>query len=152
MRRAIGVAALIGGLMLVPAFAHAQDAQPSPERIKAAAEEFDRGRRADLAKDFEQAAQLFENAYRDAPSKETLRLAIRARRDAKQLARAATLAAMVQARYPDDAASMQYAKETLDSADSLWLRPRRTPRWRTELKALSAGNSSPVAVIGRVSS
>lgn len=99
--------------------AYAQDtpaSQPSPERIKAAAEEFDRGRRAYLAKDFEQAAIHFENAYRDAPRAETLRLAIRARRDAKQLSRAATLAAIVQARYADDAASMQYAKETLDAA------------------------------------
>ena len=64
----------------------------------------DRGRRAYLAKDFEQAAVHFENAYRDAPRAETLRLAIRARRDAKQLARAATLAAIAQQRYPDDAA------------------------------------------------
>lgn len=114
MRRAALVGALIGAMYA--GTAHAQDAQPSPERIKAAAEEFDRGRRAYLAKDFEQAAVHFENAYRDAPSAPTIRLAIRARRDAKQLARAATLAAIAQARYPEDAASMQYAKETLDVA------------------------------------
>lgn len=114
MRRAALVGMLIGTLYVGPAYA--QDAQPSPERIKAAAEEFDRGRRAYLAKDFEQAALHFENANRDAPRAETLRLAIRARRDAKQLARAATLAAIVQQRYPDDAPSMQYAKETLDAA------------------------------------
>lgn len=90
--------------------------QPSAERIKAAAEEFDRGRRAYLAKDFEQAAGHFENAFRDAPSKETLRLAIRARRDAKQLARAATLAAVAQQRYATDAPTAQLAKETLAEA------------------------------------
>ncbi len=93
--------------------ARADDAQPSAERIKAAAEEFDRGRRAYLAKDFEQAAVHFENAFRDAPSKETLRLAIRARRDAKQPARAATLAAVAQQKYGSDAATAQLAKETL---------------------------------------
>lgn len=91
-------------------------AQPSPERIKAAAEEFDRGRRAFLAKEYEQAAGHFENAYRDAPSKETLRLAIRARRDAKQLARAATLAAVATAEYASDAPTMSLAKETLGEA------------------------------------
>jgi type II secretory pathway pseudopilin PulG len=91
----------------------AEEAQPSAERIKAAADEFDRGRRAYLAKDFELAAGHFENAFRDAPSKETLRLAIRARRDAKQLARAATLAAVAQSRYAADAQTAQLAKDTL---------------------------------------
>jgi hypothetical protein len=115
MRRGLASAVLIAAA-LAAAPAHGQDAPPSPERIKAAAEEFDRGRRAYLAKDYENAAIHFENAYRDAPRAETLRLAIRARRDAKQIARAATLAAIIQARYADDAASMQYAKETLDAA------------------------------------
>ena len=86
---------------------------PSAERIKAAAEEFDLGRRAYLAKEFEQAAGHFENAFRDAPSKETLRLAIRARRDAKQPARAATLAAVAQEQYGTDAPTAQLASETL---------------------------------------
>lgn len=94
----------------------AQPAQPSADRIKAAAEEFDRGRRAYLAKDFVEAAGHFENAFRDAPSKETLRLAIRARRDAKQPARAATLAAVAQSMYANDAQTAQLAKETLAEA------------------------------------
>lgn len=100
-------------LLAVCPAARAQDPQPSAARIKAAAEEFDRGRRAYLAKEFEQAAGHFENAYRDAPSKETLRLAIRARRDAKQPARAATLAAVAQEKYGNDAVTVQLAKETL---------------------------------------
>ncbi|OJY31215.1 MAG: hypothetical protein BGO98_45945 [Myxococcales bacterium 68-20] len=91
----------------------AEETQPSAERIKAAAEEFDRGRRAYLAKDFEQAAGHFENAFRDAPSKETLRLAIRARRDAKQPARAATLAALAEEKYGSDAQTAQLVNETL---------------------------------------
>ncbi len=93
--------------------AGAAEPKPPPERIKAAAEEFDRGRRAYLAKDYEQAAAHFENAFRDAPSKETLRLAIRARRDAKQPARAATLAAVALEMYGNDAATAQLAKDTL---------------------------------------
>ena len=115
MRWGLPSAVLLAAALLTAPL-HAQDVQPSPERIKAAAEEFDRGRRAYLAKNYDQAAVHFENAYRDAPSAQTLRLAIRARRDAKQLARAATLAAIAQARYPEDSASMQNAKETLDAA------------------------------------
>lgn len=94
--------------------------QPTPERIKSAAEEFDRGRRAYLAKDYEQAALHFENAFRDAPRAESLRLAIRARREAKQPARAATDAAIALERYGDDAATAQLAKDVLaESAPQL---------------------------------
>lgn len=106
-------------LVAAPTAARADEPAPSPERIKAAAEEFDRGRRSYLAKDFENAAVHFENAFRDAPRAETLRLAIRSRREAKQLARAATLAAVAEARYASDAATTQLAKETLAEAAPL---------------------------------
>ena len=99
----------------VPGVARA-DEPPSADRLKSAAEEYDRGRRAFLAEDFDGAAVHFENAYRDAPRAETLRLAIRARRKGKQLARAAILAAVAQQRYPDDAPTAQLAKETLAEA------------------------------------
>jgi hypothetical protein len=95
--------------------AHAEE-PPSADRLKSAAEEYDRGRRAFLADDFEGAAVHFENAFRDAPRAETVRLAIRARRKAKQLGRAATLAAIAQQRYPNDPPTAQIAKETLDEA------------------------------------
>lgn len=103
------------GASLPPRDAFAQEA-PSADRLKSAAEEYDRGRRAFLADDFEGAAVHFENAFRDAPRAETVRLAIRARRKAKQPARAATLAAVAQQRYPNDAPTAQLAKETLDEA------------------------------------
>lgn len=103
------------GLGMRSSIAHA-DEPPSADRLKAAAEEYDRGRRAFLADDFDGAAVHFENAFRDAPRAETLRLAIRARRKGKQLARAATLAAVAQQRYPNDAPTTQLAKETLDEA------------------------------------
>lgn len=98
-----------------PGVAHAEE-PPSADRLKSAAEEYDRGRRAFLADDFEGAAVHFESAFRDAPRAETLRLAIRARRKAKQLGRAASLAAIAQQRYANDAPTAQLAKETLDEA------------------------------------
>jgi len=101
------------GLVALEAPARA-DEPPSAERLKSAADEYDRGRRAFLADDFEGASVHFENAYRDAPRAETLRLAIRARRKAKQNARAATLAAIAAERYPNDPPTAQVAKETLD--------------------------------------
>jgi hypothetical protein len=95
--------------------AHAEE-PASAERLKSAAEEYDRGRRAFLAGDFDGAAVHFESAFRDAPRAETLRLAIRARRRAKELGRAASLAAVAQQIYGGDPATAQLAKETLDEA------------------------------------
>ena len=95
--------------------AHAQDA----ERLKMAAEEFDAGRRSYKAKDFEGAAVHFENADRDAPSADALFAAIRSRREAQQLARAATLAASGLVRYPQDKQLAEYANEVLGEADKV---------------------------------
>ena len=114
-RARIGVV-LVACAVGLAARARAEDGQPSPERIKSAAEEFDRGRRAYLAKDFEQAAVHFESAFRDAPRAESLRLAIRARKEAKQLARAATLAAIAHQKYASDAPTAQLATQILDEA------------------------------------
>lgn len=86
----------------------------SAARLKSAAEEYDRGRRAFLAGDFEGAAVHFESAFRDAPRAETIRLAIRARRKAQQQGRAASLAAIAQRRYASDPPTAQLAKQTLD--------------------------------------
>ena len=93
--------------------AHAQESRSQVERIKAAAEEFDAGRHAFTAGDFDVAAEHFENADREAPAPEALRMAIRARISAKHYARAATLADAALTRYPDDAASVAFAKSTL---------------------------------------
>ena len=107
--------ALVGTLVTSTSFAYAEE-PPSADRLKSAADEYDRGRRAFLADDFDGAAVHFESAFRDAPRAETIRLAIRARRKAKQLARAATLAAVAQQKYPGDPPTAQLAKETLDEA------------------------------------
>jgi len=114
---ALASAALAAGAATAtPRVARADDPPPSADRLKSAAEEYDRGRRAFLADDFDGAAVHFESAYRDAPRAETIRLAIRARRKAKQLGRAATLAAIALQRFTTDAATAQLAKETLDEA------------------------------------
>ena len=117
---ALGVAALAPVFAVTETIttnAHA-DAAPNAERLKSAAEEYDRGRRAYVANDFEQAAIHFENAYNDAPRAEALRNAIRARTQAKQLSRAATLAALAQALYASDAPTIELAGATLKEARS----------------------------------
>ncbi|MGH7281426.1 MAG: hypothetical protein ACRELY_07895 [Polyangiaceae bacterium] len=88
-------------------------APPSADLIRSAAAEYDAGRRAFLAKSYEEAAIHFENAFHDAPRAEALRNAIRARNDAKQPARAATLAALGEQLYPDDTNTMVVVHDTL---------------------------------------
>jgi hypothetical protein len=90
---------------------------PDAERLKIAAEEFDAGRRAFKVKDFENSAVHFENADRDAPSPEALQSAMRARKEAGQIARAATLGAWGIARYPGDKTFGDYARQVLTEAD-----------------------------------
>jgi hypothetical protein len=101
---------------LMSSIALAADKPPSAERIKSAAAEYDAGRRAFTDGKFEDAAIHFENAYHDAPNAQTLRNAIRARKQAGQLARAATLAIVAQQTYADDEPTQQMVKETLAEA------------------------------------
>lgn len=100
----------LGGL------AHADEPALSPDRLKAAEEEYDAGRRAYLAEQFESAALHFENAFRDAPRAQVLRNAIRSRQQAKQLARAATLAAVAKRRYTADPQTRDLAEDVLREA------------------------------------
>ena len=108
-------------VLAVAGGALAQSPSPSADRIRSAAAEYDAGRRAFTDAKFEEAAIHFENAYHDAPRAEALRNAIRARKEAKQLARAATLAALAESRYADDAPTMVLVHETLaQSASKLY--------------------------------
>jgi len=111
--RARWIAIALTAMSLAGATVQAEPARSQVERIKAAAEEFDAGRRAFTAGDFEIAAEHFENADREAPAPEALRMAIRSRMSAKHYARAATLAESALSRYPDDAASVAFSKATL---------------------------------------
>ena len=102
--------------LLFASAAKADDAPPSAERIRSAASEFDAGRRAFGEKDYEGAAAHFENAYHDAASASALRQAIRARRKAGDLGRAATLANVATLKYAKDASTMAVAREVLKEA------------------------------------
>lgn len=105
-------AALTVAVFLVASLAGAQGAAPDPAKIQAASEAFDEGSKAFKAKDYDAAALAFEAADRAAPNPAALANAIRARKLAKQTARAATLAAAAVARYPKE-------KEITDLTDAL---------------------------------
>ena len=113
-----------GGVVGAPAEARAD--APSADRVRAAAEEYDRGRRAYLAGEFEQASLHFENAYRDAPRAEAIRNAIRARQKATERAtgaagltgraKLATLAALALREHEGDAPTVELARPALEEA------------------------------------
>jgi len=84
--------------------------------VSAASRAFADGQSAQLEGDYDHAAQSFELAFSNAPSKEALRSAVRARQLAGQLARAATLAEILLAKYPDDAPSAKLANEVIAEA------------------------------------
>ncbi len=84
--------------------------------VSAAARAFSDGQTAQLEGDYDHAAQSFELAYSNAPSKEALRSAIRARQLAGQLARAATLAEILLVKYADDPPSTKLASDVLAEA------------------------------------
>lgn len=112
MRSRLVLLVLAGGLSVAGAVS-AQDAAPDPEKIRAAADEFEAGRRAYKGRDYEEAAVHFENANLAAPNAEALRSAIKARKEAKQPARAATLAALAVKRYPKNKSLADYAQSIL---------------------------------------
>lgn len=89
-------------------------AQSTPD-VASAAAAFQEGQRAQLARDFARAAEMFELADRAAPSPAALRSAIRNHQAAEHLARAATLAARARARDAADPQSAQLATEVLDA-------------------------------------
>jgi len=113
MRRASALLVVCSALAWTPA-ARAVDA--APEQLQFAAQEHDLGYRAYVAKSFDEAATHFENAFFAAPNPAELRSAIRARREAGELARAATLAAIADRRYPGDTALGKLTSETLAQA------------------------------------
>lgn len=107
MRLRPGVLAIGIALTATPFAARAEG---DPAKLQAAAEEFDEGTKAFKRKDYEEAAAHFEAADRYAPSPASIGNAIRARKSAKQLARAATLSQLAIARHPDDKALVDVAK------------------------------------------
>lgn len=102
--------ALVALLALGPS---AANAGPDPAKLKAAADSFEAGTRNFGEKKYEEAAQRFEAADEAVPSAQALGLAIRARTEAGQGSRAATLSALALDLYPTDAAIVKLANDTL---------------------------------------
>jgi hypothetical protein len=94
------------------------DRPPDAARVKQAAEQFDAAVTSLKQRDFEGAASHFEAADAAVPSAQALRQAMKARQEAGQGARAATLAALALQRYPSDAGTAKIAHEVLDKFSS----------------------------------
>lgn len=114
MLRAV-TAMVCAAVLLAPGIALA--GPPDPAAVRRAADHFDEGARAFKKGDFEEAASQFEAADALVPSADALRLATRARQKAGQGARAATLAALVQERHPQDEQATAAASEVLAASD-----------------------------------
>lgn len=99
-----------------PATVWAQEGEPTPAQLRAAAEAFDRGREAYKADHFTEAAEQFERADASAPSATALELAMKARDRAGDLDRAGTLAALALERYGDDPNISKSAPEIVQRA------------------------------------
>lgn len=116
---------LIPMLLVSPVMAQS-DSLGEVERVQAAAEQFDLGRRAYNSRDYTTAAEHFEAADRQAPAPEALRMAIRSRSAAKQYDRAATLSASALQRYPDDQQTRALAEGVLNSHEKKLYKVRIT--------------------------
>lgn len=90
--------------------------KPTAAELQAAAEEFDAGLKAIKRQDYDAAAARFEGADREVPSPGAIQASIRARRDAKQMDRAATLAEQALLRYPENAPLVAFAKGVVEAA------------------------------------
>jgi len=97
-------------------------AQAGGQERQAAAEAYDRGTAAYLARDYAKAAQWFETANRMAAAAAALIQAIRSHVHAGNEMRAATLAIQLSELYPNEPAAVQYAKEILDEQENKFLR------------------------------
>jgi hypothetical protein len=116
--RSLATLALTGSLALGALTASTSVwAQVDAAKVRQAAEQFDAGAAAFNAKDYEGAASRFEAADSAVPSERALRSAIRARVEAGQKSRAATLAALALARYPNDASTSKLARDTLSKLE-----------------------------------
>ena len=117
MRTAIG-ALHLGVFLFASALTSRVHAGPDAQKLKHAAESFESGARAFKDGKFEEAAAHFEAADSEVPGPKALRLAIRARDEAGQDARAATLASLALERYPDDPETRKVAEEELAKVGS----------------------------------
>jgi hypothetical protein len=107
-------------------FALPRVARAEPEvdaaRVRDAAGHFETGALAYQRGAFEEAASAFEAADAVVPSNKPLKLAIKARDQAGQGSRAATLSELALARYPSDAEIVDVAKRTIEKLSPLLAR------------------------------
>lgn len=96
--------------------AEVASSEPTPARLKVAAEAFDRGREAYKAGRFSEAAEQFERADANAPNATSLELAIKARDKAGDLDRAGTLAVLALERHPSDENLSKVAPDIVNRA------------------------------------
>lgn len=113
------VAAAASALLVVAAAPAFADKAPDAAQIRQAAEQFDAGVIAYKQKDYEGAASRFEAADAAVPGAQALRQAIRARMEAGQGARAATLSAQALERYAGDGVTVKLAKDTIAKVEPL---------------------------------
>lgn len=117
MLRSLGLAAFLFSVAATSLARAELGAEPSPARIRLAAEAFDLGREAYSHENFVEAAEQFERADSQAPSVTAIEYAIRAREKAGQLERAATLAALAADRHPGDANIQAVVSDLLRRAE-----------------------------------
>jgi hypothetical protein len=104
---------IVSALFTVPALA---DSAPSSEDIKRAATAYDQGRERFREEQYIEAAEKFETADSYAPSAAALRLAIFARKEAGQVDRALTHAALALELYPENAELRAEAQAVIDES------------------------------------
>lgn len=110
-RFAWGISALLAALCPAsPSYAQESDARAR----QAAAEAYDQGTSAYVAKDFEKAAQWFETANRLSPAAPALIQGARSHFKAGNLARAATLALQLTTAYGSEPSALEVGSDLLD--------------------------------------
>lgn len=124
-----GLLALMGGMLSAPRRALAQapageasDAEPTAQQRQAAAEAYDRGTAAYLARDYAAAARWFETAHRMAPAAPALLQAVRAHQRAGDALRASNLALRLQAQYGDERQAVRVAAPLVEAAVRAYVR------------------------------
>lgn len=118
--RHLWVFALAGGLT-ISLGAHA-DSAPTSADLKKAAASYDQGRERFREGRYVEAAEKFEAADAFAPSAGALRLALLARKEAGQLARATSLAALAIERHPGEEPLASEAQALLDEQEANFAR------------------------------
>jgi tetratricopeptide (TPR) repeat protein len=113
--RLVFIGALLYGSSFALQASAAGDA-PSVEEVKAAESDFNKGREAYKAGNYDEAAEYFESADGHAPNERVLELAINARDKAGHLDRAATSAELALELYPNAARIKKVAVPIVDRA------------------------------------